>query len=258
MLAQTKNMLLEMKLYGVLKTIDLRLQEAMSQNWGHTDFASALVTDEKIYRDNQAIKRRLKTASFRTEASFEQIDYTTKRSLSKALVKDLMQMEFVRNTPRNILIEGPTGVGKTFLATALGHHACRHGHNCLFTGISVLSEKLFMARSDGSYLRLRDRLIKLDLLIIDDVGLKKLSPEIVQDLHDLLEERQNKCTVITTQLPLRNWKEIIEDELALDTIVDKLQHGSLHLHLQGESYRKKRSQRENIDKDLVPQEIAKH
>lgn len=256
MLSQTKNMLMEMKMYGALKTIDLRLQEAMGQSWGHIDLLSALVTDEKIYRDNQAIQRRLKAASFRTDAAFEKIDYTTKRTLTKSLVKDLMQMEFIKNTPRNILIEGPTGVGKTFLASSLGHHACRHGHTCLFIGISVLSEKLLMSRTDGSYLRYRDKLIKVDLLIIDDVGLKKLSPEIVQDLHDVLEERQNKCTVITTQLPLRNWKEIIEDELALDTIVDKLQHGSLHVHLQGESYRKKKSQRQTVDKDRVPQEIA--
>jgi DNA replication protein DnaC len=256
MLDQTKNMLSEMKMYGALKTIDLRIQEAMSQNWGHIDLVSTLVTDEKLYRDNHAIQRRLRAASFRTDGSFEKVDYTAKRSITKSMIKDLMQMEFIKNTPRNILIEGPTGVGKTFLATALGHHACRHGSSCLFIGISVLSERLLMARASGNYLRLRDRFIKTDLLIIDDVGLKKLTPEVTQDLHDLLEERQNKCTVITTQLPLRNWKEIIEDELALDTIVDKLEHGSLHLNLQGETYRKKKSQKQNIDNDRVPQEIA--
>ena len=258
MIDQTKNIISELRLYGILKTIDLRVQEAMGQNWGHIDLVSTLITDEKLYRDNQSIQRRLKNASFRTEASFEKVDYTTKRTLNKSLIKDLMQMEFIKNTPRNIVIEGPTGVGKTFLATSLGHHACRHGYSCLFTGISVLSERLLMARANGSYLRLREKFIKPDLLIIDDLGLKKLSPEITQDLHDFLEERQNKCTVITTQLPLRNWKEIIEDELALDTIVDKLQHGSLHLHLQGETYRKMKSQKQFIDKDPVPQEIARN
>ena len=99
------------------------------------------------------------------------------------------------------------------------------------------------ARADGTYLRLRDRLIKTDFLIIDDIGLKKLPAQIVQDLHDLLEERQEKCTMITSQLPLKNWKEIIEDELALDTVVDKLQHGSLHIDIDGDSYRKKKGQR---------------
>jgi len=258
MLSQTKNMMHEMKLYGLLKTVDLRLQEALGQNWGHVDLLSALITDEKMHRENLQIQRRLKFASFRTNSSFENLDYTTKRTLTKSLVKDLMQMEFIKNTPRNILIIGPTGVGKTYLATSLGHHACRHGHTSLFYGISVLCEKLMMSRASGTYLRLRDKLIKIDLLIIDDVGLKKLTPEIHQDLHDILEERQNKCTVITTQLPLRNWGEIIEDPLALDAIVDKLHHGSLTIDLQGESYRKKKSQNKKIDSHDVPEEIAKN
>ncbi len=99
-----------------------------------------------------------------------------------------------------------------------------------------------MTRADGTYLKYRDKLIKTDLLIIDDMGLKKLPPEAIQDLHDLLEERQSRCTLITTQLPLKNWNEIIGDELALDTIVDKLKHGTLILEIEGDTYRKKRGQ----------------
>jgi DNA replication protein DnaC len=243
MLEQTRNQMAEMKLLGMLKSLDLRLEESLSQGWGTTEFLSALVTDEKNYREVAKIHRRLKAATFRTTASLEQIDYTAKRSLTKSLVKDLMQLNYIKSSPRNIMIMGPTGVGKTFFATALGNHACRHGHAVIFMGISVLCEKLLMARSDGTYLRLRDRLIKTDLLIIDDMGLKKLPTEIVQDLHDLLEERQEKCTIITTQLPLKSWGEIIEDPLALDTIVDKLQHGSLMVALDGESYRKKKGQK---------------
>ena len=101
-----------------------------------------------------------------------------------------------------------------------------------------------------------NRFIKTDLLIIDDIGLKKLPSLIVQDLHDLLEERQEKCTLITTQLPLKNWKEIIDDELALDTVVDKLQHGSLHIEINGDTYRKKRGQKDKLDIHAVPEEIA--
>lgn len=149
----------------------------------------------------------------------------------------------MKASPRNIIIEGPTGVGKTFLSTALGNHACRHGFSTIFMGLTVFVEKLLMARSDGMYLKLRERLIKTDFLIIDDIGLKKLPAQIAQDLHDLLEERQEKSTLITTQLPLKNWKEIIEDELALDTIVDKLQHGSIHIKIEGDTYRKKRARK---------------
>ena len=114
-------------------------------------------------------------------------------------------------------------------------------------GVSVFIERLLMARTDGTYLKLRDRLIKVDFLIIDDIGLKKIPPQIVQGLHDLLEERQEKCTLITSQLPLKNWSEIIDDELALDTVVDKLQHGSLHIDIPGESYRKKKGQAEKCE-----------
>ncbi len=258
MLEQTRNQISEMKLFGMLKSLDLRLQESISHGWSPSELLSALMTDEKTYRDSAKINRRLKAANFRTQASFESIDYTAKRTLTKAAVKDLMQMNFIKASPRNVMIVGPTGVGKTFLSTAIGNHACRHGHTTIFMGISVFVEKLLMARTDGTYLRLRERLIKTDFLIIDDIGLKKLPPQIVQDLHDLLEERQEKCTLITTQLPLKNWKEIIDDELALDTVVDKLQHGSLHLVLEGESYRKKKGQKDKLDNHTVPVEIAKH
>lgn len=258
MLEQTRNQMAEMKLYGMLHSLDLRLSEALSQNWGAGDFISALVTDEKSYRSAAQINRRLKAANFRTQASFETLDYTAKRTLTKPIIRDLMQLQFIKLRAQNVMIVGPTGVGKTFLATAIGNHACRHGYTAAFMGVSVFMERMMMARTDGTYLRLRDRLIKMDLLIIDDVGLKKLPALIVQDLHDLLEERQEKCTLITSQLPLENWGEIIEDELALDTVVDKLKNGTLQLVIQGESYRKKKNQKRALDGDVVPVEIADH
>lgn len=258
MLENTRNQMAEMKLYGMLESLDLRMSEALSQNWGSGDFISALVTDEKSYRSAAQINRRLKAANFRTQANFETLDHTAKRTLTKPLVRDLMQLQFIKASSQNVMIIGSTGVGKTFLATAIGNHACRHGYSVVFMGVSVFIEKLTMARTDGTYLRLRDRLIKTDLLIIDDFGLKKLPAAIVQDLHDLLEERQEKCTLITSQLPLKNWGEIIEDELALDTVVDKLKNGTLHIVIEGESYRKKKNLKTKLDGDTVPVEIAKH
>lgn len=257
MLEQTRNQISEMKFFGMLKSLDLRLQESISHGWSGSELLSALITDEKNHRETSQVNRRLKAANFRTQAAFEMIDYTADRTLTKATVKDLMQMNYIRASPRNVMIVGPTGVGKTFLSTALGNHACRHGYSTIFMGLSFFVEKLLMARTDGTYLRLRDRLIKTDFLIIDDIGLKKLPAQIVQDLHDILEERQEKCTLITTQLPLKNWNEIIDDELALDTVVDKLQHGSLHITIEGDTYRKKKGKKTALDNHSVPVEIAK-
>lgn len=256
MIEQTKSQLSAMQLYGMLKSIDLRLHEATSHGWGPSEFLSAMISDEKSYREIRQISRRIRAASFRTQANFETWDYTAKRSINKSMVRELMQLTYVKASPRNVMVIGPTGVGKTFIATSIGNQACRHGYSTIFMGISVFIEKLLMARTDGTYLRLREKLIKTDLLIIDDIGLKKLPQQIVQDLHDLLEERQEKCTIITSQLPLKNWNEIIDDELALDTVVDKLQHGTLNITIQGESYRKKKSKQENVDSNTVPVEIA--
>jgi len=245
----------ELKLFGALKTLDQRLHDASAHGWGHLELLASLMTDEKLDRDVRSISRRVKAASFRTTASIERLDLTAKRTLTKTLVRDLMALSFLKS-PRNVLITGPTGIGKTYLATAVGEYACRSGFSCIFVGVHLLMEKLMMSRADGTYLKYRDRLIKTDLLIIDDVGLKKFPPEIAIDLHDLLEERQNRSTMITTQLPLKNWKEIIEDPLALDTIVDKLANGTLHIKLEGESVRRKVKKEIDLDSQSVPEEIA--
>lgn len=242
MIEQTKQTMVGLKLLGMHECLDIRLTEATSNGWGHTELLTALVTDEKTYRDNKKTLQRIRQARFRTDACLERIETTGKRNLTQTQVRDLAQLKFITE-PRNVIINGPTGVGKTYLASALGNHACRKGHTCIFTGINELIERITLARADGTFLRLRDRFIKTDLLILDDLGIKKLPPEVVQDLYDILEERyQNKSTVITSQLPLENWKEVIDDPVALEAILDRLIHGAVKLQLQGESMRKKRAQ----------------
>jgi len=187
-------------------------------------------------------------AKFRQEATLEKVDYTLKRDLNRTQVQDLAQLQFLRpGTLKNVFLLGPTGVGKTFIATALGHHACRQGFTTSFYGMHVLIEQLTLSRTDGSFLRLRDKLIKVDLLILDDVGLKVLPPQTVQDLYDILEERyQKKSTLVTTQLPLSNWKEIIEDPLILEAILDRLVHPAILLEIKGDSCRRKKGLEQSI------------
>jgi len=248
MFENTKQVMTEMKLYGMLSSLDLRLSEATTYGWGHTDFLSALITDEKTHREIQQTTRRIRAARFRTDACVENIDVTAKRNLTATQVKDLMELRFLKE-PRNVLIHGPTGVGKTYLATALGNQACRKGFSCIFVGINELIERIDIARADGSFLRFRDRLIKSECLILDDLGIKKLPQTMVQDLYDILEERYaGKSTIITSQIPLENWKEVIEDPVALEAILDRLVHDAVRLNLTGESMRKKRAQNQGLDK----------
>jgi DNA replication protein DnaC len=242
MLEETKKTLWELRLLGMQAALELRLAEAASHGWSGAELVSALATDERIYRDNIRTRQRLKSAKFRVDASFEKLDTTAKRNLSRLQAQTLMELSFLKE-PRNVIIVGPTGVGKTFLATAIGQQACRQGYTSIFIGMNELIERVSLCRADGSFLKYREKLIKTDLLILDDLGIKRLPPEIVQDLYDILEERyQSKSTIITSQLPIENWREVIEDVVALEAIVDRLIHGAVMLVLQGESYRRKRAQ----------------
>ncbi len=240
MIEQTKEMMQKLKFFGMMETLDLRLHEAKSAGWSYSDFVGALMTDEKSHRDDKSTKRRIRVARFRTDACLDKLDLTARRSLSKTLVSELKHLKFI-NDPRNVLITGPTGVGKTFFATAIGNHACREGYKVSFMGMNMFIEETIMGRATGTFLKLRDKLIKADLLILDDLGIKPLPSTAIQDLYDILEERyQNKSTMITSQLPLTNWKEVIDDSVALEAIIDRLIHGVVKIEMKGESYRKKR------------------
>lgn len=256
MLEQTKEILSNLQWFGALELLDQRIQEANTHGWTPTEFLTAVAMDEKLRRDSAKIKRRIRQAHFRTQASLERWDYVEDRGIKKSQIQELMSFRFLK-TGQNVFINGPTGIGKTFLATAVGEYACRSGFTCTFMGITVLTEKLAMSRVDNTYLKLRERLSKQDLLIIDDIGLKKLSQDMAVDLHEILEDRQDKSTLFTTQLPLKNWGEIIDDPLTLDAIADKLKNGTLEINLRGKvTMRKKKNSDPDLDNHSVPVEIA--
>ncbi|MDC0980426.1 ATP-binding protein [Bdellovibrionales bacterium] len=160
------------------------------------------------------------------------------RDTGKSIVRDLYKLKWLEQG-RAVIIVGPTGVGKTFLAQALSHHACHHKHSTVFMSISTFLENLMLARSSNTYLKFRAKMTRPSLLVLDDFGLKKFSDIEAHDLNDIIKERLGaKSIIITTQLPMDHWSEVIEDPVIADTIIDQLSHSALKIILNGESYRK--------------------
>ena len=170
----------------------------------------------------------------------ESIDLSTARGLDKRTISDLATMRFVREGFK-VIIMGPTGVGKTFLASALGHSACRNNVVTLFFRMNHLLEQLAWYRAKGGYLNLLKRLVGCELLILDDFGIKPLLAQQYQDFYDILDERgEGKPLVMTSQLPVENWKEVIADPVSCEAISDRIASGAIKIILKGNSYRCKR------------------
>ena len=178
----------------------------------------------------------MKSSKLTQKPLLEDFDSAVGRTITKSQVRDLYELSWLENK-RSMVIIGPTGVGKTFLAQALGTHCCAHRITTLFVDMSQYLEELNLARATSSYLKYLKKLARPQLLIFDDFGLRKLSTDQANDLCDLLKARIEKSTIITTQLPIKNWQEAIEDPVIADTIIDRVIHTSLVLDYKGPTYR---------------------
>lgn len=237
-LVQAKNLMNEMKFRGMLCRVEHLLTEATENDWGHEAFLNAILQSEHDYKKEVSIESKIKLSKLKFKPELEDFDYTAKRTLTKTQVKDLYSLNWLRQGKPIILI-GSTGVGKTFLAQALGLHACRNNFNSMFMDITTLLENLTLARASNSYLRFKEKLSKPELLIFDDFGLRKFSSVEAQDFCEIIEARSiNKSTIITTQLPFKNWCEVLPDPVIADAIIDRLIHGSIILNIEGDTYRK--------------------
>jgi len=198
-----------------------------------------LVDREVTVRRNRKLQTLLKKAKLRLNASIEDIDYRHPRDLDKSLILSLASCQWVEEH-NNILITGPTGVGKSYLACALAQKACRQGCRTLYFRLPRLLQELTMARGDGRYAKMLINLAKNDLLVIDDWGLGPLDDHGRRDILEILEDRHNiRSTIVTSQLPLNNWHEIIGDPTLADAILDRLVHNAYKINLKGESMRKR-------------------
>ena len=235
--AVARNLMAEMKLLGMIESFERLVTEATREQWSCTDFLDAILQAESDFRGERKTKRRIKAAKFALRPSFEDFDFTADRSITKAQIKDLYSLHWLTDA-RPVLLVGQTGVGKTFIAQALGLHACASGKSVLYMTFTTWLENLALARSAGTYLKFRDKCAKPDAVILDDFGMRKLSSTEAQDLCELLEERSiDKSTVFTTQLPLDHWGEVIGDSVITDAIRDRLEHSALRVTITGESYR---------------------
>ena len=199
-----------------------------------------LVDRELTERDNRRTANRLRRARLKHNATLEDIDYRHPRGLDKSLMQSLATCQWVREH-LNILITGPTGVGKTWLACALAHSACRHGYTALYLRLPRLLQDMSIAKGDGRYPKLLTTLAKTHVLILDDWGLVKLNAEQRRDLLEILEDRHGaRSTLATSQLPAEKWHDSIGDPTLADAILDRLVHNAYKINLKGESMRKQK------------------
>jgi DNA replication protein DnaC len=198
-----------------------------------------LVDRESTERENRRLTTRLRQAKLRQTACIEDIDYRHPRGLDKALITRLGTCQWVHDR-QNVLITGPTGIGKTWLACALGHKACRDGWTALYLRLPRFLQELPITKGDGRYGKLMTTVAKTDLVILDDWGLAPLSDENRRDLLELLDDRYDRrATVVTSQLPVNHWHEAIGEPTLADAILDRLVHNAYKITLQGDSMRKR-------------------
>lgn len=236
---QTVEALLKLKLQGMLSALKEQQQNRQFKELTFEDRLGMLVDREITVQENRRIELRLKQAKLRQAAAVEDIDFRTARGLDKNNVLELANCQWLTEH-QNILIIGPTGVGKSFLACALAHKACREGFSVQYHRTSRLFQELAVSRADGRYLRLLKGLAKVDLIILDDWGLEALTKDQRNDLLEILEDRHNqKSLIITSQIPLENWHSLVGESTHADAILDRVVHNAHIINLKGDSMRKK-------------------
>ena len=241
---QTIEKLSAMKLSGMVAALEEWQENGGNADLEPSDLIGLLADAEWGARQGRKLTNRLRQARLPMAATVEEIDYKHPRGLAKPKMLELISCRWVANH-RNLIITGPTGIGKTFLPCALGNKACREGYRVLYTRAPRLFAELYLAKADGTYSRLLKKLAKMKVLIIDDFGCTPLEPQERRDLREILEDRYDvSSTVITSQLDPKHWHSFIGDETVADAVCDRLVHNGHRLKLRGESIRKKKGLKE--------------
>ena len=228
-----------MKFLGMARAFTTSLESGMMADWTADEVVTHLVDAEWDERHNRNIERGLKNAKFRYKAALEDLQYSKERNIDKNLVMRLSECSFI-DKHENVLITGSTGIGKSFIASALGHHACSQGYRVMYHNTAKLFGKLKMSKADGTYIKELGKIERQHLLILDDFGIQPFDAQNRAALMDIIEDRHGKkSTIITSQVPVAKWHDLIGEDTVADAVMDRIIHQAHRLELKGESLRKK-------------------
>jgi DNA replication protein DnaC len=239
----TLDKLQQLRLSGMHKALREQLALAEIEELSFEERLGLLADRELTEREDRRLQTRLRQAKLRQNACLEDIDYRAPRGLDKALITQLATGEWIRDG-LNVILLGPTGVGKTWIGCALAHHACRQGCTVRYLRLPRLFEELRLAHADGRFPKLMNTLARTDLILLDEWGLTNMDADARRDLLELLDDRHaQRSTLVTSQLPLEHWHEIIGDPTLADAILDRLVHNAYRITLKGESMRKRKARK---------------
>ncbi|NDD31191.1 MAG: AAA family ATPase [Proteobacteria bacterium] len=231
--------LVQMRLRGMATALQEQADSGASSTLSFEERLALIVDREWLTRQERSMNRRVKLAKLRTEAYIEDIDYRHPRGLDRGVMQDLITSRWV-HARRNVIITGATGLGKTWLANALSHKACRDGFSVAYKRVPRLVEELNLARADGTYLKLLAGLARTDLLVLDDWGLAPLTGQTQHSVLEIIDDRAGlRSTLLTSQLPVENWHDTIGDPSVADALLDRVLSASTIMQLKGESMRKR-------------------
>jgi len=238
---QTLEKLHAMRLTGMADAFKDQIMQPDMNDLSFEERFGFLVDQHWTWKEDRRLKTLLRNAKLKDNACIEDIDYKSPRGINKSLILSLSGCDWIKNA-QNIIITGPTGVGKTYLACALANSACRKGFSSLYKRSSRLYQEIAVARADGTYPKLMNKIAKAKVLIIDDFCITPMKDPERKDLLEVIEDRQGLCsTTISTQVPMKSWFDAIGDPTIADAVLDRLIHNAHKINLKGESMRKIRS-----------------